>query len=106
MAVGRSDADRSSTPHAECTQHARTQGISNGALGFLSEYLLICQAVPEDPMPRAELMSQLHAHIQDVFNEYNVQIMSPHYLCDPEREKIVPKDGWFRAPANAPSDEG
>ena len=28
-------------------------------------------------------MSQLHSHIQDVFNENGVQIMSPHYMADP-----------------------
>ncbi|MFZ6798943.1 mechanosensitive ion channel family protein [Undibacterium sp. Di24W] len=67
---------------------------------FYPEYLLICQAVPGDPVPRAEVMSALHANIQDVFNEYNVQIMSPHYRADPEKEKIVPKEGWFRAPAS------
>jgi small-conductance mechanosensitive channel len=71
---------------------------------FYPEYLLICQAVPGDPIPRAEVMSQLHANIQDVFNEYNVQIMSPHYLADPEKEKVVPKEGWFRAPANTTID--
>nr|WP_314862218.1 mechanosensitive ion channel domain-containing protein [uncultured Undibacterium sp.] len=67
---------------------------------FYPEYLLICQAVPDDPVPRAEVMSTLHANIQDVFNEYNVQIMSPHYRADPEKEKLVPKEGWFRAPAS------
>lgn len=67
---------------------------------FYPEYLLICQAAPADPIPRAEVMSLLHANIQDVFNEYNVQIMSPHYFGDPEKEKLVPKEGWFRAPAN------
>jgi small-conductance mechanosensitive channel len=66
---------------------------------FYPEYLLICHAVPSEPMPRAEVMSALHANIQDVFNEYNVQIMSPHYLGDPEKEKLVPKEGWYRAPA-------
>ena len=66
---------------------------------FYPEYLLICHAVPSEPMPRAEVMSALHANIQDVFNEYNVQIMSPHYLGDPEKEKVVPKEGWYRAPA-------
>lgn len=66
---------------------------------FYPEYLLICHAVPTEPMPRAQVMSSLHANIQDVFNEYNVQIMSPHYLGDPEKEKVVPKEGWYRAPA-------
>jgi small-conductance mechanosensitive channel len=72
---------------------------------FYPEYLLICQAVPNDPIPRAEVMSLLHANIQDVFNEYNVQIMSPHYLADPEKEKVVPKEAWFRTPANDPRSE-
>lgn len=67
---------------------------------FYPEYLLICQAIPDDPIPRAEVMSALHANIQDVFNEYKVQIMSPHYLADPEKEKLVAKDNWFRAPAS------
>lgn len=69
---------------------------------FYPEYLLICQAIPSEPRPRAEVMNLLHANIQDVFNEYGVQIMSPHYLGDPAQEKLVAKDGWHRAPAVAP----
>lgn len=57
-------------------------------------YRLVCQAIPEDPTPRALILSQLHANIQDVFNEHGVQIMSPHYIADPQMPKIVlPKDG-------------
>ena len=62
-------------------------------------YRLVAQAVPERPRPRAEVLSRLHANIQDVFNEYGVQIMSPHYVCDPPDAKIVSPDGWFTAPA-------
>jgi len=37
--------------------------------------------------------SDLHANIQDVFNENHVQIMSPHYEGDPETPKLVrPED--------------
>ncbi|MFZ6750324.1 mechanosensitive ion channel family protein [Undibacterium sp. Ren11W] len=68
---------------------------------FYPEYLLICQAVPSEPRPRAEVMNLLHANIQDVFNEYGVQIMSPHYLGDPAQEKLVAKENWNRAPAAA-----
>lgn len=50
---------------------------------FYPEYTLVCQAIPSAPRPRAEILSELHANIQDVFNEYGVQIMSPHYLGDP-----------------------
>jgi small-conductance mechanosensitive channel len=46
--------------------------------------------------------SELHAHIQDVFNEYGVQIMSPAYEMDPGNAKIVPKEQWYAAPAKSP----
>ncbi|MCU0070476.1 mechanosensitive ion channel family protein [Pseudomonas koreensis] len=71
---------------------------------FYPEYRLVAQAIPSQPRPRAVLLSMLHANIQDVFNEYGVQIMSPHYLGDPEEEKRVPKDKWFQAPAQEPKE--
>ncbi|MCO6060096.1 mechanosensitive ion channel family protein [Pseudomonas sp. MOB-449] len=73
---------------------------------FYPEYRLVAQAVPSEPRPRAELLTLLHANIQDVFNEYGVQIMSPHYLGDPEQEKWVPRDRWYAAPARDPDDKG
>lgn len=66
---------------------------------FYPEYRLVAQAIPSQPRPRAVLLSMLHANIQDVFNEYGVQIMSPHYLGDPQQEKWVPRDKWYMAPA-------
>jgi len=69
---------------------------------YYPEYRLVAQAVPSEPRPRARVMSDLHANIQDVFNEYGVQIMSPHYLADPPDAKIVPKDRWHLAPAEPP----
>lgn len=66
------------------------------------QYRLVCQAVPSEPRPRALLLSALHANIQDVFNEYGVQIMSPQYFSDPVEPKIVPQDKWFSAPARKP----
>jgi small-conductance mechanosensitive channel len=44
-------------------------------------------------------MDVLHANIQDLFNEYGVQIMSPNYVFDPSAPKVVPKKDWFAAPA-------
>jgi hypothetical protein len=41
-----------------------------------------------------ELMNHLHGHTQDVFNENNVQIMSPHYEADPPAPQVVPPDAW------------
>lgn len=65
-------------------------------------YRLVCQAVPSEPRPRALLLSALHANIQDVFNTYGVQIMSPQYIADPQAPKQVPPDQWYPAPAQAP----
>ena len=45
---------------------------------------------------------ELHANIQDVFNEHGVQIMSPAYEADPAESKIVPPDKWYEAPAKKP----
>jgi small-conductance mechanosensitive channel len=66
---------------------------------FYPEYRLVAQAVPSQPQPRAEVMATLHAHIQDVFNEYGVQIMSPHYLGDPAAAKVVKREDWHLPPA-------
>lgn len=72
---------------------------------FYPEYRLVAQAIPSEPRPRAELLSMLHANIQDVFNEYGVQIMSPHYLADPDQAKFVPPERWHAAPAAPRLDE-
>jgi small-conductance mechanosensitive channel len=73
-----------------------------GLSDFYVEYRLVAQAVPSEPRPRAEVLNALHANVQDVFNDCKVQIMSPHYLGDPARPKVVPRDGWFAAPAKEP----
>lgn len=46
--------------------------------------------------------SDLHQNIQDVFNEFGVQIMTPSYVADTPTPKIVIKDDWYTAPANPP----
>lgn len=65
-------------------------------------YRLVCQATPSEPRPRALLLSALHANIQDVFNEYGVQIMSPQYFEDPKEPKVVPPANWYPAPVVKP----
>ena len=65
-------------------------------------YRLVCQAVPAEPRPRALLLSALHANIQDVFNRYGIQIMSPQYFEDPAEPKLVPPAKWYAAPAKRP----
>ena len=73
---------------------------------FYPEYRLVCVASPSQPRPRAEVLSALHTQIQDVFNEYGVQIMSPHYLGDPAIAKVVPPQDWYAAPARDPQAKG
>jgi small-conductance mechanosensitive channel len=53
----------------------------------------------EKPAERVAVLSQLHAHIQDVFNEHGVQIMSPHYETDPPQTVFVPREKWYPPPA-------
>ncbi len=43
----------------------------------------------------------LHRNIQDVFNEYGVQIMTPAYESDPASPKVVPPDQWYQEPARS-----
>jgi small-conductance mechanosensitive channel len=46
-----------------------------------------------------QIYTDLHRNILDIFNEYEVQIMTPAYEGDPEKPKVVPKGEWFSAPA-------
>ena len=64
---------------------------------YYVEYRLSAQV--ERPEIRSITMTALHANIQDVFNEFGVQIMSPHYINDPAEKVWVPKDHWYEAPA-------
>ncbi len=59
----------------------------------------------DDPQRMPWTYADLHRNIQDAFNEYGVQIMSPSYRFDPDRPKIVPKDQWYAAPAKPPGDQ-
>jgi small-conductance mechanosensitive channel len=68
---------------------------------FYVQYtLLVCL---EQPHLRASVLTSLHANIQDAFNEYGVQIMSPNYEADPDGRKFVPQDRWYAAPAKHPA---
>jgi small-conductance mechanosensitive channel len=69
---------------------------------FYIEYRLIAYTGVEEAARRMELLSQLHANIQDVFNEHGVQILSPHYMTDPHEPQVVPKAKWFTPPAKPP----
>ena len=68
-----------------------------GLEDFYVKYTLL--VAPEDPNDRAALLDRLHARILDAFNQYGVQIMSPHYMIDPRDQKVVPPSRWHVAPA-------
>jgi len=55
-----------------------------------------------DAQAMGPLYTDLHRNILDVFNEYNVQIMTPAYEGDPDQPKVVPKEQWFASPARLP----
>jgi len=63
-------------------------------------------AYTDRPEEMAQAYAGLHRNIQDTFNEYGVQIMSPSYRGDPVEPKVVPKDQWFAPPARQPNDYG
>jgi small-conductance mechanosensitive channel len=44
-------------------------------------------------------MTGLHANIQDEFNRYGVQIMSPNFEAQPPEKVWVPKEKWYETPA-------
>ena len=84
----------------------RTQGITRAVpprvlqtalLDFYVEYTLLVRVA--DPVKRLAMLDELHGHIQDVFNEHGVQIMSPNYEADPAEPKLVPPEKWFSPPA-------
>lgn len=57
--------------------------------------------MPGDHLP-AQVKTELHGHIQDVFNEFGVQIMSPNFVAQPEQAVLVAREQWYQAPAVAP----
>jgi small-conductance mechanosensitive channel len=84
----------------------RTEGLMRDPMPFVLQtslgdfavtYELNAYCDDAGKMPR--LYSSLHRNIQDVFNEYGVQIMTPNYEADPEKPKLVPPDQWYAAPA-------
>ena len=71
--------------------------VQRGLNDFYVEYMLIVHV--DWPAQRPAILSALHANIQDAFNEYGVQIMSPHFENQPHAAVLVPKDQWRPAPA-------
>ncbi|MBT8338421.1 MAG: mechanosensitive ion channel family protein [Desulfatitalea sp.] len=70
---------------------------------FYVEYLLAFHI--DRPAERIPIMSELHAAIQDAFNEAGVQIMSPNFVSQPENAILVPKSQWYAPPASPPENQ-
>jgi len=68
---------------------------------FYAEYTLIARL--EDEKQRIESLSDLYSQIQDAFNEFGVQIMSPHYMVQPEASVVIPPAKWHAPPAEPKS---
>ncbi|MGA9572701.1 MAG: mechanosensitive ion channel domain-containing protein [Lysobacterales bacterium] len=90
----------------------RTEGLKKEPAPFVQQTLMGDFAVSyeinaycSDAAQIVAIRSGLHRSIQDVFNEYGVQIMSPAYEKDPETLKIVPPENWYTAPASKPPEK-
>ena len=57
------------------------------------------------PELRRSIRSELYQNIQDVFNEYDVQIMTPRYLTLFKSKMVVPPDKWYPEPASHNEDD-
>ena len=64
---------------------------------FYTQYQL--NAAIARPQDRPFVLSRLHAQIQDAFNEFGVQIMSPNFEAQPDAKVWVPRERWHEAPA-------
>lgn len=78
--------------------------VQRALADFHVEYEL--RAHIERPEDRFRVLSDLHAQIQDAFNEFGVQIMSPAFESQPDRSVVVPKARWYASPAVRPKDGG
>ena len=85
---------------------ARTQGLRTEPAPFvlqraLSDFYVEYELVGriDVPLDRPYVMTRLHGHVQDIFNEHGVQILSPHFMTQPAAPVVVEKRNWYAAPA-------
>ncbi len=87
---------------AEIAREPAPHVMQTALSDFYVAYKLVVYVDAASPSTRARITSDLHAAIQDVFNRYEVQIMSPHYEQDPDKPKTVPAARWHASPAARP----
>ena len=88
---------------ADRTPEVRKQPAPNVLQRELSDFYVAYTLIARitDAKRRMEILSDLHAHVQDAFNEFGVQIMSPHFMMQPQGAVIVPPSKWHASPAVA-----
>jgi small-conductance mechanosensitive channel len=82
----------------------RPRVMQRALADFYVEYQLLAHL--HRPEERAPVLSELLAQIQDAFNEFGVQIMSPHFQSQPTDRVFVPKSQWFSEPADVSANSG
>jgi small-conductance mechanosensitive channel len=82
---------------SEVARDPEPRVLQTGLQDFYVEYTLLVNLT--DPARRMMVLDRLHANVQDAFNEFGVQIMSPHYVADPVEAKVVPREKWSEPPA-------
>ena len=82
---------------ADIIQDPAPRVMQRALSDFYVEYQLLFR-IP-NPEQRYLILSELHAQIQDAFNEYGVQIMSPHFEMQPDGVVAVPKSDWRKPPS-------
>ncbi len=82
-------------------RHPAPQVVQRALSDFYIAYTLVVHL--EDEKLRVETLSALHANLQDAFNEYGVQIMSPHFMMQPPHNVGVDPSKWYAAPATDPN---
>ncbi|HEY5603210.1 MAG TPA: mechanosensitive ion channel family protein [Gammaproteobacteria bacterium] len=92
-------AERTPGLSADTKAYVLQKSLGDFAVNY--ELNVYCDKVSGMP----QIYTQLHRHIQDVFNEYGVQIMTPAYESDAPAPKIVAKENWYAAPAKPPAAE-
>jgi small-conductance mechanosensitive channel len=88
-------ADRTSNVRKEPKPYVIQRALSD----FYVEYTVVTRL--EEESSRVGTISNLNAAIQDAFNEFGVQIMSPHYMVQPELNVVVPPEKWSVPPSGA-----
>ncbi|KAI3490659.1 hypothetical protein L1887_44820 [Cichorium endivia] len=87
-----------------CVDHTTAPQVRQLALmDWYVAYELQVRLMPEQSLAIAR--NELFSNIQDVFNEFSVQIMSPNFVMQPEGNVVVAKDNWYPAPAVAPEQD-